>query len=75
MKKVLIKLAIAWLWLYVGYSHFLHHNTQNFNGVLVFADQIFLYNVVGCSFLDMSNLITDTVIYITENKFTKLKKK
>ena len=52
----------------------LQDDTQNLKGVLVFADQFFRCKAVdGCSFLDMSSLITDTVIYIIESKLTKLK--
>ena len=47
----------------------LHDDTQNLKGVLVFADQFFRCKVLdGCFFLDMSSLITDTVIYSIETK-------
>ena len=56
----------------------LHDNTQNFNGVLVFADQFFrckvLYIKLTWVFLfEYVHFITDTFINITESKFTKLK--
>ena len=57
-----------------GGTPILHDDTQNLKEVF-FADHFFLCKVVGCFFLDMSNLITDTVIYITERKLTNLKEK
>ena len=60
----------------------MHDFTRNLKGVLVFADQFFRCKVVYIkpsffffSFLDMFNLITDTVIYITESKLTRSKEK
>ena len=63
-----------------GGTPILHDDTQNLKGVLVIADQFFRCKVVDIKlswvfFLDMSNLITDTVIYIIESKLTKLKEK
>ena len=40
IRKVLIKPAIAWQWLYVGYP-ILHDDTRTFNGVQVFCRSIF----------------------------------
>ena len=57
-----------------GGTPILHDDTQNLKGVLVIADQFFplqssRYKAeMGVSFLDMSNLITGTVIYIIESK-------
>ena len=60
----------------------MYDDTQNVKGVLVFADadQFFRCKVVdmklSCGFLfgyaRMTNLMTDTVIYIIESKLTKL---
>ena len=58
----------------------LHDDTVKLKGLLVFADQYFRCKVVDIKlswvfFMDMSNLITDTVVYIIESKLTKLKDK
>ena len=41
VRKVLIKPVIPCQWLYVGYIPILHNDTQNFNGVLDFAETFF----------------------------------
>ena len=64
--KVLIKAAITWQCLYVGYPH-LHNNAQNFNWVLHLADQFF-----RCKVLDIKLSWLFLFWHIIESKFTKL---
>ena len=65
--------------LFSKYDIWVLHN--NLKGVLVFGRSVFplqssRYKAeLGVFFFNMFNSITDTVIYITESKLTKLKEK